>query len=123
MKTTVNQRLALFLESRKISQADYRLVVGVRKQQVSDWLTFKIDVPDKHIFKTIEMYPELNARWLLTGEGDMIEGGNSEGNTKAEPQKHESDSDDYIALLMRLLASRDELIAELRRQVEQDKQQ
>ena len=117
MKTTISQRLANYLDHMRISQEDYREVIGVKKQQVSAWLTFKEDVPDKHLIKTIEMYQNLNARWLLTGEGPMLEAEKVNELEKLSTYKqpdidNKSNAERELELTKKLLERTEELLRE-----------
>jgi hypothetical protein len=71
---SINQRLKLFIDSKNFSNQDLRVALGVKtRQQISNWLLSKEKIPDKHIFKIIDMFDDLNARWLITGEGGMTD--------------------------------------------------
>lgn len=73
MDSSINERLRKFLEDNKISFIDFRKKINVLKaQQVSNWMTLREHIPDKYIRETVVQYPEINARWLLTGEGEMM---------------------------------------------------
>ena len=77
MTTTVNQRLEEFLFEKKLKQEDLRKKLYINnRQQISNWITNKEQIPAKHILNTIEAYPELNADWLLNGRGQMLKGYN-----------------------------------------------
>jgi len=72
MDSTINERLRKFVEMEQITFAVFRKVVHAPSaQQVSNWMTSRDNVPDKYIKETIIKYPKINARWLLTGEGEM----------------------------------------------------
>ena len=75
MDLSINQRLREFITSKKISQEGFRISIGVaKKQQVSGWLTGVDKIPEKYLIETIRKYRDVNARWLLLGEGSMMEG-------------------------------------------------
>lgn len=118
METTINQRIATFLDHFRISQEDFRVAMRVKsRQQISAWLTSKENIPDKYILRTIEMYDQINHRWLLTGEGHMLatekecceEVKENRLNEFSEPYKHQVEliqqamevSAKYIKLLER----------------------
>jgi transcriptional regulator with XRE-family HTH domain len=70
---TVSQRTKLFLESTKLTQQEVGDMVGLTKQGVSSFTRGKTNPPLDVLEKILLKYPELNARWLLTGEGHMLE--------------------------------------------------
>lgn len=73
MELEVNKRLKEFIEVKKISQEEIRKSVGLRSRaQVSNWFTFLDKVPDKHLIKILQSYPELNANWILNDTGQML---------------------------------------------------
>ena len=73
MELEVNKRLKEFIEVKKISQEEIRKSVGLRSRaQVSNWFTFLDKVPDKHLIKILQSYPELNANWILNDIGQML---------------------------------------------------
>jgi transcriptional regulator with XRE-family HTH domain len=69
----VNQRFMNFLEERKISQSSIASLLNVTKQRVQQWKTMDKQITLKYLMRFCEAYPELNTRWLLTGEGEMIQ--------------------------------------------------
>jgi len=72
-KISINQRLNSFLEKKEILSEDFKKSIGVKsRQQVSNWRTLSDPIPDKHLISIITVYPELNANWLLTGDGKML---------------------------------------------------
>jgi|GEM_PF-2024559 len=89
MSLSINQRLVTFQEKEKFSWEDLRKILGVRlSQQISNWSNLKEPIPPKYILKIIELFPDLNARWFITGEGSMIETGQSENEVKEGREKY-----------------------------------
>jgi transcriptional regulator with XRE-family HTH domain len=85
----VNQRFMNFLEERKISQSSIASLLNVTKQRVQQWKTMDKQITLKYLMKFCEAYPELNVRWLMTGEGEMLSkevSSTIEGNI-SEPEK------------------------------------
>ena len=74
METTVKQRLINYLKYKKISQRKFELEIGLSNGYVNN--INKSIQPDK-IQKIILCYSDLNTGWLLTGEGEMLKGGDS----------------------------------------------
>ena len=120
---SINQRLKLFLDSKNFSNQDLRVALGVKtRQQVSNWLLSKEKMPDKHIFKIIDMFDDLNARWLITGEGGMADLNKgiviaSESKSKYQICKDCIEKDGMIKLLEKQALQKDKLILELNEKI------
>ncbi len=120
---SINQRLKLFLDSKDFSNQDLRVALGVKtRQQVSNWLLSKEKMPDKHIFKIIDMFDDLNARWLITGEGvmtDLDEGIviASDSKPKYHTCKQCIEKDGMVKLLEKQALQKDTLISELNEKI------
>jgi len=125
----INQRLKLFLDSKNFSNQDLRIVLGVKtRQQVSNWLLSKEKMPDKHILKVIELFDDLNARWLITGEGKMndLDDGvviASDFKSKYHSCKICVEKEGMIKLLEKQALQKDSLILELKEKIGRLKQQ
>ncbi len=74
MDLSINQRLNEFKELKNFSWEKLRIDLGIKNaQQISSWSNLKEKIPEKHIIKIIHLFPDLNARWFITGEGDVSE--------------------------------------------------
>ena len=71
---TVNQRVKLFfVDAKKMNQAEMRKELKIKsRSQTSNWLSNEEEVPDKVLLKMIRTYSDLNANWILRGEGSML---------------------------------------------------
>jgi phage repressor protein C with HTH and peptisase S24 domain len=69
METTVKQRLEQFLEYKNISKAEFGRLIGVSSAYISSMR--KSIQPDKAESIALK-FPELNMKWLLTGNGQML---------------------------------------------------
>lgn len=108
-ETTLNQRLEIFLSSKKISRSDLSRRWHVSKQAVTNWLNDHGQIPLKHIVTLVNEFPELNLRWLFLGIGEM----ESEV-VKAENQDSAlAKKDGMIELLSQQLEAKDKKISEL----------
>lgn len=67
-----NERLFEFLKTIGETQANYGRTVKATRQQVSNWKAGK-PIPDKYVLKTIESYPDIDARWFITGKSSTNE--------------------------------------------------
>jgi transcriptional regulator with XRE-family HTH domain len=100
MDLAVNERLRDFLKSRKIKLEEFRKKMNVRSlQQISNWMTLKEKIPDKYLRQTVIEYKEINARWLLTGDGKMMnedfESASENHHTEKEYDQVEASRDNY----------------------------
>lgn len=68
----MNERLIQFIQYKTNGrQADFALLLGWRPQYLTKLLNGE-NFGLTPILKLLETFPELNARWLLLGEGDML---------------------------------------------------
>jgi transcriptional regulator with XRE-family HTH domain len=98
----VKERLKEFLQSKNISERGFAKAINVSSGYVN--AISKSIQPEK--IRRISMhFPELNIVWLLTGEGNMLKGGDEKPN------------DARVSELERLLAERDKQVSELQNEV------
>jgi hypothetical protein len=71
MELSVNERLNKFLKGKDSKQKELANFLGLKEQQISAWLNFVDQIPEKHYVKIIRFYTDLDARWFITGEGEM----------------------------------------------------
>jgi len=70
---TVNKRVVNFLNYMNVKEKDLRRILKLNTHSnLSAWWNDKIEFPDRYIIKIIQIYPELNANWLITGNGPML---------------------------------------------------
>ncbi len=72
MKSTINQRLGVFIETLNISKTEFAVGIGRYKQQLDNWIHGGVKITSTALSEILKMYPQLNARWLMTGEGEMF---------------------------------------------------
>lgn len=72
MDLSVNKRLNIFLNSKDFEQKDLAESLGVKKQQVSNWLNLNEQIPVKHYPGIIKYFTDLPARWFITGEHEIL---------------------------------------------------
>lgn len=73
MDMSINQRLGRFLFDKKISQEELRIRLGLKtRQQVSNWINCHDHIPNKHLVGIIQLFPELNANWLIRDIGSPL---------------------------------------------------
>lgn len=67
----MRERIIKFIESEKLSAAEFADRIGVQRSSVSHVLNGRNNPGFSFIQKILEHFPGLDARWLLTGEGEM----------------------------------------------------
>jgi transcriptional regulator with XRE-family HTH domain len=74
----MKNRIREYMEFKQITSSELADFIGVQRSNVSHVLSGRNNPGSTFIEKLLQSYPELNARWLILGEGDMI-------TVKAEP--------------------------------------
>lgn len=103
MEETVKQRLVKYLRFKSIGQNKFEAMAGIGNGYISN---LKRAPGTGHLTKILNAAPDLNERWLMTGEGDMIK------ETKEEPMEVSMTKDMVIQLMMhniRMSEQNDEL--------------
>lgn len=72
MYNTEGERIRSYLNETGRSQKILTEITGIRKENVSDWMLGKKSIPTKHLQSIFKAFPDLNCRWVLTGEGEMF---------------------------------------------------
>jgi transcriptional regulator with XRE-family HTH domain len=68
---SIGQRIKEFLKNEDITQDALALKSGVTRQTINNAVKGKNAPSGEVISKIVIAYPRLNAKWLLTGEGEM----------------------------------------------------
>lgn len=66
---SVGERLREYLKLQKVSRKDFAEAIGVNYNSLSRMLTEGRTMQSDTIEKALKYFPNLNARWLITGEG------------------------------------------------------
>ncbi len=69
----MKDRITQFLKSEKISPAEFADKISVQRSSVSHVLNGRNYPSASFIQKMLSAYPQLNSRWLLLGEGAILE--------------------------------------------------
>lgn len=69
----MRERILEFIASENITAAEFADRIGVQRSSVSHVLNGRNNPGFAFIQKILETFPEVNSRWLLTGEGQMRE--------------------------------------------------
>lgn len=69
----MEERIKKFMEYKGISPSEFADSIGVQRSNVTHVLKNRNKPSFQFIEKMLQIYPELNAKWLLLGKGNMIE--------------------------------------------------
>jgi transcriptional regulator with XRE-family HTH domain len=69
----MKDRIVKLLEFTKITPAEFADLIGIQRSSLSHVMTGRNYPGYVFIQKILEAYPQLNSRWLLTGQGKMFE--------------------------------------------------
>jgi transcriptional regulator with XRE-family HTH domain len=69
----MEERIRKFLEYKEISPSEFADSIGVQRSNVTHVLKNRNKPSFQFIEKMLQIYPELNAKWLLLGIGNMLE--------------------------------------------------
>jgi transcriptional regulator with XRE-family HTH domain len=68
----MKERIKQFMDYKALNAADLADTIGVQRSNVSHVVNGRNNPSSSFIEKLLLTFPELNARWLITGEGDMV---------------------------------------------------
>ncbi len=75
--TNIKDRIIYFIEYKEIKKGHFFESIGITSANFRG-IAKKTPLNSTAIEKIITLYPELNVRWLITGEGSMLNEGNNE---------------------------------------------
>jgi transcriptional regulator with XRE-family HTH domain len=105
-------RIIEYIDFKGISKNEFSVKIGLSNSYMTKMAKSKGNVGSHVIEKIVRVYPDLNLYWLITGEGSMLKQDNT------QPAAANSDLPPgpcrQCELRERLLAEKDERIAELR---------
>lgn len=108
----LGDRLRKYLIFREIKNKDIAEKLGFSGSQVTNIIQGKVFGSDK-LFKILNYYPEINANWLFTGEGEMLNSNKKEEKRDVERDIGTSLVEQYEARL----GDKDEIISGLKREM------
>lgn len=75
---TIGERFALVLKEKNVTQKSFAEQVGVTEQSISKLIKGQTQSPKADLIAQLTiMFPDVNLRWLLIGEGEMLKEGMS----------------------------------------------
>lgn len=82
---TINQRIRILIEAKEKNIGDIAVRAGVTKQTISTWVKDGGSVGMDVVRRLLDFYPDLNARWLITGTGEMLSNTSETNIVKEDP--------------------------------------
>jgi plasmid maintenance system antidote protein VapI len=70
----MNNRIERFMDYKGLSPSGLADAIGVQRSNITHVLHGRNKPSFQFITKMLETFPEINAKWLLTGKGDMLAG-------------------------------------------------
>ena len=106
MQTTINQRLKEYLEKNKITAPEFYHKIGATRIEYFVWIKQDTSIPLRVLLNILNLYPDINARWFLLGDGAMADADqySGSGNIRIDGALS-NDSKDKIELLKDHIAS------------------
>ena len=74
----MNNRIKRFMDHKGISPSELADTIGVQRSNVTHVLHGRNMPSFQFISKMLEQFPEINAKWLIMGSGNMLEDGETE---------------------------------------------
>lgn len=65
-------RIVQFIDYKGISKSEFSRKIGLSNSYMTKMEDSKGNVGSQIIEKIVRLYPEINLKWLFTGEGDMV---------------------------------------------------
>ena len=109
---TILDRIEQFAENQGVKIGAFEKKIGASKGVLSRAIAQKTDIQAKWLVKIVENYPQIDANWLLTGEGSMFR--SPAVMNEAPPP----DRDKYIQLLESKIEDQQKIIDLLEEKVE-----
>jgi transcriptional regulator with XRE-family HTH domain len=69
----MEERIRKFMDYKKISPSELADAIGVQRSNITHVLNGRNKPSFQFIEKMLQIYPELNAKWLLLGTGTMVD--------------------------------------------------
>ena len=73
MQTTINQRFKESLEKNKITAPEFYHKIGATRIEYFVWIKQDTSIPLRVLLNILNLYPDINARWFLLGDGAMAD--------------------------------------------------
>ena len=70
MTNSYGDRVKIYIDRKNIIKADFCKTINISPETLRRWLNNENKITANHLIKIIEMYPDIDARWLITGNSD-----------------------------------------------------
>lgn len=77
----MSDRLRMVINYTGLNDSEFAKKMKASKSTVSDWANGRKPIPAPRIVRMLEIVPEINGDWFMTGEGNMIKEGMAKSNT------------------------------------------
>lgn len=91
MEISINQRLKEFIKLKKIDPPSLYKNVGVTRGTWSGWINSNKAISVEKLVLIIKELDNINVRWLLTGEGEMLEDATPDNQVTEGSEKYKND--------------------------------
>jgi len=71
MDISTNQRIIKLITETSSTNKEFARQIGIKQQNITQWKENSSYVSPRILCKIIKQFPDINARWLITGEGEM----------------------------------------------------
>lgn len=71
MDISTNQRVLQLIAKTCSTDKDFAKQIGIKQQNITQWKENSLFVSPRILCKVVKQFPFINARWLITGEGEM----------------------------------------------------
>ncbi len=95
----ISDRIALIVEEKGISIRSLEQSIGCSNGVISRYLSKGTDISSLWVSKIIETFQDINAEWLLTGQGVMLKEDKVEDDYDLRPIAHPTEENEGIPLI------------------------
>lgn len=117
-------RIARIIANEGVSVGKFERIIGASKGVISRAIQNGTDIQSKWLSIIVENYPMYNARWLLTGQGEMcskssdVNIGSSRVQETQKIYKGENDTQEILLIIQEQIRQKDEQIRRKDEQLE-----
>lgn len=73
MESTINERIKMILEAKNLSVNAFSKALDMPQVTVNNYVKGNRKISFELIERIAQVYPDISKKWLLSGEGDMVE--------------------------------------------------
>lgn len=103
--STIHDRLKMIMEHYSLNRREFSLRIGVNEGMMSNYVGGRLSKPGSDILEKILLsFDKINARWLLTNEGEMLLNENGECSECGKKDRLLESQDKHIGRLEKQIA-------------------